>query len=212
MATPKGAITGAVQPILIGASGNASPPNQLMGNVDTVQYQNGNSVTNATVKFLGAGKYAFGNNNSSVTVPSNNGKSGQLPPQLAWNNCTVNYAVTLGVTQSPTFSIQIGTGPLEIDITDTAGTTNIPASAIGNNGTLFFKNLTAEKATLNFGGDQVLYDSNGNLVTSQVVNANSSGAVLTGRGTNKNVTYTVAMSAAAYGDVRGGSGSIKVGH
>jgi hypothetical protein len=66
-------------------------------------------------------------------------------------------------------------------------------------------------ATITFNKSDVLFDGNGNSVTQQVVNGNSSGAVLTGKGTNKDVGYTIGMA----GHPRradGGNGTIKVGN
>jgi hypothetical protein len=56
-----------------------------------------------------------------------------------------------------------------------------------------------------------VYDSNGNAVTSQTVNPNSSGGVLTGKGSNKRVSYGVTMSIAKPGRAGTGGESIKVG-
>lgn len=209
MATPKGAITGVVQSITISSAAKASPENQQMGNLDTVQYQNGSAVATATVNFMGAAANLFGS--SIINVPNNNGVSTRLTPHQT--NVTVDYMIAMGPIHTGPYSIEIGTGPLEIDIIDAAGDTNLPNAAVGNDSTLFFKNLTTnETATITFGGDQVLYDANGNLVTSQVVHASSSGAVLMGKGLNKNVSYMIAMSPSPSGRVRSGSGSIKVGH
>jgi hypothetical protein len=125
---------------------------------------------------------------------------------------TADYVVSAGANDGGPFSIEIGTGPLEIDIVDDDGDTNLEDAAIPNNGTLYFKNETGETATITFGGDKdVLYDSNGNAVTSQIVDNNSPGGVLTGKGSNKQVTYSIGMSIAEPGRVGTGGGSIKVG-
>ena len=209
MAQPKEALTGATKPITISGNAVVTPPNQTMGNSDIAQFTNTSSAINATVTFLGAARYAFGNNYGSFSVPSNNGKV-PLTPHM--NNLTVNYTVGMGVILSNTYSIEIGTGPLEIDITDSLGSTNIPASSIGNNGTFFFRNLTSLKATITFpAGQTSIYNADGTLATSQVILANSPGAVLTGIGTNQFVTYTIAMTNADGEIVGTGTKSIKVG-
>jgi hypothetical protein len=214
MATPKEALTGNVaQSININSQAKAAPPNKPMANTDTVQFTNNDPVDSAMVTFEGAGAGIFTLNGqpvTAVTVSANGGVSGQLTPTQS--NLTVNYLVSAGANDDGAFSIEIGTGPLEIDIVDTDGDTNLESAAIANNGTLFFKNETGENATITFGGDKdVLYDSNGNAVTSQKVNNNSSGGLLTGKGSNKRVTYGVAMSVTEPGRVGTGGGSIKVG-
>jgi hypothetical protein len=147
---------------------------------------------------------------TTLTVSAGGGVSGELSPSQS--NLTVDYAVSVGTNSAGPFSIAIGTGPLEIDILGTGGDTNLEFAAIPNNGTLYFKNETSETATIAFGGDKdVLYDSNGHAVTSQTVNANSSGGVLTGKGLNKHVSYGVTMSIAEPERVETGGGSIKVG-
>lgn len=213
MATPKGAITGAVPTININSQAKASPSNQAIGNTDTVQFRNNDQANNAAVTFQGAGAGVFslnGNPVTTVTVLPNGGVTGPLTP--GQSNLSVDYVVNLGSISGGVFSIEIGSGPLEIDILDTSGNTNLVNAAIPNNGSLFFKNETQDSALITFGGDpNVLFDSNGNPVTSQTVNANSSGAPLTGRGTNKNVTYTTKMTPGERMRVRDGGGTIKVG-
>ena len=213
MATPKEALTGVVQPININSQAKAAPPNKTMANTDTVQFTNNDPHDDATVTFEGAGAGVFTLNGQPVTtltISANGGVSGELTPTQS--NLTVDYLVSAGANSGGAFSIEVGTGPLEIDIVDDDGDTNLEAAAIPNNGTLYFKNETGETATITFGGDKdVLYDSNGNPVTSQTVDNNSSGGVLTGKGSNKHVTYGVAMSVAEPGRVGTGGSSIKVG-
>jgi len=213
MATPKEALIGAVQTININSQAVASPRNQSIGSTDSVQFKNNDSSNDATVTFEGAGADVFTLNGvpvTTVSVPYGGGVVGPLTPT---ENVTVNYGVTVGAKSGGTFAIQVADGSLEIDIVDDEGNTNLGEAEIPNNGSLFFNNETDDNATIHFGGDQnVLYDANGNAVTSQPVGANTSGGVLTGRGTNKNVTYTIAMTVAqADGGLGGGNGSIKVG-
>jgi hypothetical protein len=214
MATPKEALTGTDHTININSNAKASPKNRTMDNQDTVTFKNNDPNYNATVTFLGAGAGELSYNGSpvtSVTVAANGGTTGPLTPITA--SVTVDYKVQAGVDTGGPFSIQVGTGPLEIDITDDDGDTNLEDAAIPNNGTLFFKNQsTDDTATINFGGDQnVLYDQNGNPVTSQKVGPSTWGAPLTGKGSNKNVTYSVSMSLETDGGLGGGNGTIKVG-
>ena len=68
MAQPKEALAGATQPITISGNAVATPPNQTMGNSDIAQFTNTSSAINATVTFLGAARYAFGNNYGSFSV------------------------------------------------------------------------------------------------------------------------------------------------
>lgn len=213
MATPKEALTGAVQAININSHAKAAPPDKSMANSDTVQFTNNAPNDDATITFEGAGAGMFTQNGQPVTtltVNAGGGVSGELSPSQS--DLTVDYRVSVGANNGGPYSIQVGTGPLEIDIQDNEGDTNLEFAAIPNNGTVYFKNETSETATIAFGGDKdVLYDSNGNAVTSQTVGANSSGGVLTGKGSNKRVTYDVAMSIAEAEGVGGGGGSIKVG-
>ena len=213
MATPKEALSGAVQTININSQAKAAPPDKQMDNTDTVQFTNNDPTDDATITFEGAGAGVFTLNGQPVTtltVSAGGGVSGELSPSQS--NLTVDYAVSVGTNSAGPFSIEIGTGPLEIDILDTEGDTNLEFAAIPNNGTLYFQNETSQTATIVFGGDKnVLYDSNGNAVTSQTVNANSPGGVLTGKGSNKNVTYGVTTSIAEPERVESGGGSIKVG-
>jgi hypothetical protein len=204
MATPRGALTGALQIININSQGKASPANQAIANTDTVTFKNNDPVNTVTITFEAAGQGAFSENGVSVntlTIPAAS-QVGPLTPTKS--NLTVNYNVT-GSNPVGYFSIQIGSGPLEIDIVDTFGHTNLPTAVIPNNGTIFFSNKTSGAATVTFGTSNVLYDSSGNSVTSQAVPASSPGATLTGKGTNKNTTYGVAV-AAAMGERRGGVG------
>ena len=205
MATPKEALTGAVQSININSNGKASPRNQSIGNQDTVTFKNNDANNAATVTFLGAGANEFG---GAVTIPAG-GSSAPLTPVNG--NVTVDYDVTVGSNGGGPFSIQVGSGPLEIDIVDLEGDTNLPTAEIPNNGSVFFANTMGYTATIQFNKANVLFDENGNSVTQQVVNANLSGAVLTGRGTSQDVGYTINLAGHAR-KVETGSGSIKVGN
>jgi hypothetical protein len=205
MATPKEALTGAVQSININSNGKASPRNQLIGNQDTVTFTNNDANNAATVTFLGAGANEFG---GAVTIPAG-GSSAPLTPVNG--NVTVDYDVTVGSNGGGPFSIQVGSGPLEIDIVDLEGDTNLPTAEIPNNGSVFFANMMGYTATIQFDKANVLFDENGNSVTQQVVNANLSGAVLTGRGTSQDVGYTINLAGHPR-KVETGSGSIKVGN
>src|SRR6267154_457354 len=205
MATPKEALTGAVQSININSNGKASPRNQLIGNQDTVTFTNNDANNAATVTFLGAGANEFG---GAVTIPAG-GSSAPLTPVNG--NVTVDYDVTVGSNGGGPFSIQVGSGPLEIDIVDLEGDTNLPTAEIPNNGSVFFANTMGYTATIQFDKANVLFDENGNSVTQQVVNANLSGAVLTGRGTSQDVGYTINLAGHPR-KVETGSGSIKDGN
>jgi len=205
MATPKEALTGAVQSININSNGKASPRNQSIGNQDTVTFKNNDANNAATVTFLGAGANEFG---GAVTIPAG-GSSAPLTPVNG--NVTVDYDVSVGSNGDGPFSIQAGSGPLEIDIVDLEGDTNLPTAEIPNNGSVFFANTMGYTATIQFNKANVLFDGNGNSVTQQVVNANSSGAVLTGRGTSQDVGYTINLAGHPR-KVETGSGSIKVGN
>lgn len=214
MATPKEALAGTDHQININSNAQASPKNQAIGNQDTVTFKNNDPNDDAQVTFLGAGAGEFSYNGSpvtSVTVPAGGGATGPLTPING--NVTVDYKVIVGSNIAIPFSIEVGTGPLEIDIVDDDGDTNLEDAAIPNNGTLLFKNKsTDDTAIISFGGDKdVLYDQNGNPVTSQRVGPSTSGALLTGKGSNKNVTYSVSMSVAADSGLGGGNGTIKVG-
>jgi len=213
MATPKEALTGTNQTININSNAKASPKNQAIGNQDTVTFKNNDPNDAATITFLGAGEQEFSYNGSPVTsleVPA--GSSAEpLTPLTA--NVTIDYDISAGANIGGPFSIEVGRGPLEIDIEDDDGNTDLEEAAIPNNGTLFFKNeSTDDTATITFGGDgDVLYDQNGNPVTSQQVGPGASGALLTGKGSNKEVTYSVSMALQADGGLGGGNGTIKVG-
>jgi hypothetical protein len=211
MATPKEALTGTSHTININSNAKASPSNLAIGNQDTVTFQNNDQTSNATVTFLGAGADEFdyeGQPVTTATVPAG-GSFGPLTPNTA--DVTVNYDVQVGSAADGPFAIEVGTGPLEIDIVDDSGNTNLEEAEIPNNGTLFFENQATAKATISFGGDKVLYDPNGNPVDSVTVDAGSSSEVLTGKGTNKEVTYSIAMSLQTDGGLGGGNGTIKVG-
>ena len=213
MATPKEALTGTDHTINIHSQGKASPPNLAIGNQDTVTFQNSDQSNDATVTFLGAGADEFdyqGEPVTTVTVPAGGG-CGPLTPNAA--DVTVNYEVQVGPDAGGPFAIEVGTGPLEIDLVDDTGSADPQDAEIPNNGTLFFKNESADdKATIDFGGDKdVLYDPNGNPVTSLVIAPDSSSEVLTGKGTDKRVSYSIVMSLQADGGLGGGNGSIKVG-
>jgi hypothetical protein len=204
MATPKEALTGAVQTININSDGKASPKNQSIGNQDTVTFKNNDAQNAATVTFLGAGANEFG---GAVTIPAGTSSAPLTPVN---SNVTVDYDVTVGGNGGGPFSIQVGSGPLEIDIVDLEGDTNLPTAEIPNNGSVFFANTMGYTATIQFNKANILFDENGNSVTQQVVNANSSGAVLTGRGTSQDVGYTINLAGHPR-KVDTGNGSIKVG-
>src|SRR5215831_18691209 len=210
MAHPKEAPIAAQQPININSQGTASPHNLPMADTDTVVFNNNNPTDTASVTFLGAGASVF--SNPPVMVP--NGSSPSLSPQQP--DVTVNYLVGMGGASHGPFSIQVGSGPLEIDVLDGFGNTNLPNAAIPNNGQIQFKDLTSIGGTVTF--NSPLYDGNGNPVTSQQLNANSPSPALTGRGTNKEVLYFTNMNTNAakehthgHGGVGGGSGTIKIG-
>jgi hypothetical protein len=214
MATPKEALAGTDHQININSNAIASPKNQSIGNQDTVTFKNNDPNADATVTFLGAGAGEFTYNGSpvtSVTVPASGGTAGPLAPNNS--NVTVDYSVVVGSKTSASFSIEVGSGPLEIDIVNDDGDTNLEDAAIPNNGTLFFQNESLDDtATIRFGGDKdVMYDQDGNPVTSQQVGPSTSGETLTGKGSNKNVTYSVSMASDRDGGLGGGNGSIKVG-
>ena len=211
MATPKEALTGASQTININSNAKASPANQGIGDTDNVTFQNNDHTDSATVTFLGAGANEFnyqGMNASTISVPAG-GSVGPLVPNTP--NVTVDYNVSVGNNNDGPFSIEVGSGPLEIDIVNVFGNTNLMYAAIPNNGTVFFKNETTGTATIAFTPADVLYDSNGNSVSQQTVNPQSSGAVLTGKGTNKNVSFSINVSVGESDRVETGNGSIKVG-
>jgi hypothetical protein len=208
MATPKEALTGTNHTINVN-NAKASPKNQKMENQDTVTFKN-NDTNAATITFLGAGANEFGTNPIMVAA---SGSSSALTPGTA--NVTVNYRITQGGATGGLCSIEVGSGPLEIDIIDANGKTNLEDAEIPNNGTVFFKNeSTSQPASIAFGGDQnVLFYPNGSPVTSPVVvPANSSTPNLQGRGTNKDVSYQITMLAGESDRITtGGNGSIKVG-
>lgn len=204
MATPKEALE-ASQTININSNAHASPRNEPMGNQDTVAFKNNAPNDPATMTFLGAGASVFGL--GSVTIASG-ATSSPLTPTTS--NVTVDYSVTVGNNSAGPFSIQVGNGPLEIDIVTVDGNVNLPTAEIPNNGSVFFQNQEGYAATIQFSKANVLFDQNGNSVTSQVVSGNSAGAVLTGRGTNQDVSYTITMAGhPRLADT--GNGSIKVG-
>jgi hypothetical protein len=212
MATPKEALTGVSQTININSNAKAAPPNQGIGNTDSIIFQNNDQNSAATVTFLGAGASEFnyqGMNASTISVPAG-ASFGPMTPNFP--NVTVDYKVSVDGNNGGPFSIEVGAGPLEIDITDAEGSTNLGVAEIPNNGTVYFNNKTNDTASITFSPANVLFDGNGNSVTQQTVNGNSAGAVLTGRGTNKNVSYWVNMSNQERdGRVGSGAGSIKVG-
>lgn len=211
MATPKEALTGTSPTIQINSSAKASPKNQPMGNSDTVTFKNNDANDQATVTFLGAGANEFSYNGStvsSVTVPAGGGTAGPLTPNSS--NVTVDYEVAVGANTGGPFSIEVGTGPLQINIVDDDGDTDLPTAEIPNNGTLVFNNEDENTATITFDKANVLFDSNGNSVTSQNVSGKSQGALLTGRGTNQDVSYTISMAEHPR-RIETGTGSIKVG-
>lgn len=207
MATPKGAIIGAVQSINISSNAKASPRNKAIGNIDSVQFTNNDPTNTATVTFLGAGANVFGA--SSVSVPPNGGTSSHLTPNQS--NLTVDYIVAAGSATGGPNSIEVGSGPLEIDVIDSNGDTNLGTAEIPNNGTLFFNNQTGYPGTVTFGDSNTLFDSSGNGVSSQPLAANSAAPTLTGKGTNKHVSYSVHLNTGERHRVGDGSGSIKVG-
>src|SRR4029077_5602619 len=122
MATPKEALTGAVQTININSDGKASPKNQSIGNQDTVTFKNNDEHNAATVTFLGAGANEFG---GAVTIPAG-GSSAPLTPVNG--NVTVDYDVTMGSNGGGPFSIQVGSGPLAIYLVGLWGDTNLPTA------------------------------------------------------------------------------------
>jgi hypothetical protein len=209
MATPKEALTGTNQTININ-NAKASPKNQAIGNQDTVTFKNNATNDAATITFLGAGANEFGTNPIMVAA---SGSSSELTPGTA--NVTVDYQITQGGTTGGLCSIEVGSGPLEIDIVDAIGNTNLEHAEIPNNGTVFFKNeSTSQPASIAFSGDQnVLFYPDGTPVTSPVaVPANSSTVNLQGRGTNKEVSYQITMLAGQSDRITtSGNGSIKVG-
>jgi hypothetical protein len=204
MATPKEALA-ASQTINLNDNAKASPRNQAIGNQDTVAFKNNSVIGPATVTFLGAGAGEFGSTNVTISPGTT---CNPLTPTTS--NVTVNYNVSNGNSSGGPFSIQVGSGPLEIDIMDLEGDTNLPTAEIPNNGSVFFRNTMGYAATIQFNKANVLFDGNGNSVTQQVVSGNSAGAVLTGRGTNQDVAYTITMSGHPR-KVETGGGSIKVG-
>jgi hypothetical protein len=210
MATPKEALTGVSQTININSDAKASPKNQPIGNQDTVTFKNNDPNNAATVTFLGAGADEFSYNGStvsSVTVTAG-GTAGPLTPNNS--NLTVDYQVSIAPQQGGPFSIEIGTGPLQIDIVNDEGDTDLPTAEIPNNGTLFFNNEVDGTAIITFDKADVIFDSNGKSVTSQTVNGDSQGATLTGRGTSQHVGYTINIAGHPR-RVETGTGTIKVG-
>ena len=114
MATPKEALTGISQTININSNAKASPKNQPIGNSDTVTFKNNDPNNTATVTFLGAGADEFSYNGStvsSVTVTAG-GTAGPLTPNNS--NLTVDYQVSIAPQQGGPFSIEVGSGPLQI--------------------------------------------------------------------------------------------------
>jgi hypothetical protein len=95
---------------------------------------------------------------------------------------------------------------------DAVGNIDLPTAAIPNNGTVTFNNETSGTAYVTFSPSEALYDQNNNPVAEQVVNASTAGAPLTGRGTNKNVSYWVNVISRAKSDhVETGNGTIQIG-
>jgi hypothetical protein len=210
MATGKEALVGAAQNININSNAKASPSNQSIGSSDSVIFNNNDPNDAATVTFLAHGINEFsyqGTPISSFTIPAG-GSYGPLTPTA--QNVTVDYNVSVGQNSGGPFSVEVGSGALQIDIVNVFGNTDLPVAGIPNNGTLFFNNETSGTATITFGKADVLFDSNGNSVTSQTVNANSGGALLTARGTNQDVSYSVEVADHPR-RVEGGNGTIKVG-
>jgi hypothetical protein len=205
MATPKEALVGSTQIININSNGKASPANESIGNQDTIAFKNNDQANPATMTFLGAGAGEFGSTNVTISPGQT---CNPLTPTAS--NVTVNYVVNVSGNSGGPFSIQVGSGPLEIDIVTLNGDVNLPNAEIPNNGTVFFKNDEGYAATIQFGKANVLFDQNGNSVTQQVVGGNSSGAVLTGRGTSQDVSYTITLAGHPR-KVETGNGSIKVG-
>lgn len=209
MVAPKEALVGN-QPININSQAKASPANQVIGNNDTVTFNNNDPSNSATVSFLGAATNEFsynGANMPTVTIAAGS-SSMALTPNAP--NVTANYNVAIGAKNDGPFAIVVGSGRLEIDIVDNSGSTNMPFAEIPNNGSLFFNNTLNYQVTVTFSKPNVLFDSNGNSVTSQVIPATNAGGTLTGRGTNNDVKYTTQV-ADDRGRVRDGSGTIKIG-
>jgi len=212
MATSKEALVGATQNININSNAKAAPPNQAIGNADSVTFNNNDQNDSATIQFLGNGANEFTYQGSPVSsfaiAPANS--FGPLVPTTS--NVTVDYNVTVGQNSGGPFSIQVGSGPLQIDIVNVAGNTDLPTAAIPNNGTVTFSNLTTGTAYVTFLPTDALYDQNGSPVSEQVVSASTLGAPLTGRGTNKNVSYWVTVITQVKSDrVETGNGTIKIG-
>lgn len=208
MATPKEALVS--QTININSDAKASPKNQAIGNSDTVTFKNNDPNDTATVTFLGTGATEFSYNGStvsSVTVPAG-AITGPLTPNTG--DVTVDYDVSLGPNSGGPFSIEVGTGPLQINIKNDDGDTDLLAAEIPNNGSLFFNNQATGTATIAFNKPNVLFDSNGNSVTAQTINGTTRGATLTGRGTNQDVGYTINVAQHPR-RVDTGAGTIKVG-
>lgn len=208
MATPKEALTGTNQTINVN-NAKASPKNQGIGNQDTVTFKNNDSNNAATVAFLGAGANEFGSN--PITIPASDSSSPLTPTTP---NITVDYQITQGGAVGLPYSIEVGSGPLEIDITNANGDTAPSDAGIPNNGTLFFKNeSTSLEASITFSGDHnVLFYPDSTPVTSPLlVPANSSTVNLQGRGSDKHVSYITEMKLTKADRVMTGSGSIKVG-
>jgi hypothetical protein len=177
-----------------------------MATTDTIVFNNNSPTQSATVTFLGAGASVFSN---PASIPAQ-ASSSPLSPQNS-SAVTVDYQITMGGNTTGPFSIQVGSnGPLTIDVLNAAGSTDLPKAAIPNNGTIVFNNQTNNSGNVNFNPADVLFDGNGNPVASQPLKPNTAAPALTGKGTNKDVSYMVAMNAQDP-DVGGGSGTIKVG-
>lgn len=212
MATPQEALVDATQSIHINSNAKAAPPNQAIGNADSVTFSNNDPNDSATMQFLanGANEFTYqGSPASSFTIPPA-GSYGPLVPTTS--NVTVDYNVTVGQNSGGPFSVQVGSGPLQIDIVNVLGNTDLPIAAIPNNGTVTFNNETSGTAYVTFSPSDALYDQNNNPVPEQVVHASTVGAPLTGRGTNKNVSYWVNVITQVKSDrVETGNGTIKIG-
>ena len=213
MATPKEALVGATQNININSNAKASPSNQSIGNTDGVTFNNSDQNDSATVSFLAKGTNEFSYQGSPIGSFSIAPGSSFGPLVPVTPNVTVDYNVNVGQNSGGAFSIQIGTGPLQIDIINSSGGTDLLNGAIPNNGTVVFNNENANgTAYVTFAPNDVLYDQNNNPVSEQVIQPSTLGAPLTGKGTNKNVSYWVnVITPVKSHRVETGNGSIKVG-
>jgi len=212
MATPKEALVGATQSININSNAKAAPPNQVIGNADSVTFNNNDHNDSATVQFLanGANEFTYqGSPVSSFSIAPGNSFGPLVPVTF---NVTVDYNVSVGQNSGGPFCLQVGSGPLQIDIVNPSGGTDLQNGAIPNNGMVTFNNETTGTAYVTFSPGDALYDQNNNPVAEQVIQPSTLGAQLTGKGTNKNVSYWVNVITQVKSDrVETGNGTIKIG-